>query len=213
MIAQRLAGRRIAITGATGFVGTALVERLLRGVPDCEIVLVVRDGRRTPAARRTERELLANDAFDRLRAEHGDGPESFAEMTARRVTTISGDVSADGLGLDDAGRAVFATVDTVIHSAATVSFDSPLDQAVEINLLGPTRIAALCHDLGIRPHLVAVSSAPSAPATAVIARAASNRRGRCAPGPEASSAPTKAAKPTIEAMRSLNSSRQAAAVL
>ena len=31
--------------------------------------------------------------------------------------------------------------DIVIHSAAAVSFDSPLDSAVEINLLGPTRIA------------------------------------------------------------------------
>ncbi|MEJ7722463.1 MAG: SDR family oxidoreductase [Ilumatobacteraceae bacterium] len=41
MIAEALAGRRIAITGATGFVGTALVERLLRCVPDCELVLLV----------------------------------------------------------------------------------------------------------------------------------------------------------------------------
>ena len=55
VIAEELAGKRIAITGATGFVGTALVERLLRCVPDCELVLLVRDGQRTPAAKRTER--------------------------------------------------------------------------------------------------------------------------------------------------------------
>ena len=52
MIAESLAGKRIAITGSTGFVGTALVERLLRSVPDCELVLLVRHGKRTPAARR-----------------------------------------------------------------------------------------------------------------------------------------------------------------
>ena len=57
------------ITGATGFVGTALVERLLRSVPDCELVLLVRDGQRTSAARRTDREIFKNDAFDRLRAQ------------------------------------------------------------------------------------------------------------------------------------------------
>ena len=67
MIAESLAGKRIAITGATGFVGTALVERLLRGVPDCELILLVRNGKRTPAATRTQKELLKNDAFDRLR--------------------------------------------------------------------------------------------------------------------------------------------------
>ena len=114
VIAESLAGKRIAITGATGFVGTALVERLLRCVPDCELVLLVRDGRRTAAARRTERELLSNDAFDRLREEHGK--EGFAELTARRVTTIAGDVSSDGLGLDADAREVFATVDIVILS-------------------------------------------------------------------------------------------------
>ena len=64
----------------------------------------------------------------------------FEAMVARRVATITGDVSTDGLGLDDADRATFATCDIVIHSAAAVAFDSPLDCAVEINLLGPTRI-------------------------------------------------------------------------
>ncbi len=155
MIAESLAGKRIAITGSTGFVGTALVERLLRSVPECQLVLLVRDGKRTPAARRVQRELLKNDAFDRLRAEHGP---AFDEWAAARITTIAGDVGTDGLGLVEGDRAVLAACDIVIHSAATVSFDSPLDSAVEINLLGPTRIAALLGELGVAPHLVSVST-------------------------------------------------------
>jgi len=156
VIAESLAGKRVAVTGATGFVGTALVERLLRSVPDCSLVLLVRAGRRTTAAQRVERELLRNDAFDRLRADLGN--DGFAEMTSRRIATITGDVGTDGLGLSPDDRAVLATCDVVIHSAATVSFDSPLDAAVEVNLLGPSRVAALLHELRMATHLVSVST-------------------------------------------------------
>ena len=100
-IPASLSGKRIAITGSTGFVGTALVERLLRGIPDCELVLLVRDGRRTPAAKRTQREILKNDAFDRLRETFGD---DFDAKVASRITTVAGDVTRDGLGLSDADR-------------------------------------------------------------------------------------------------------------
>jgi len=159
VIAESLAGKRIAITGSTGFVGTALVERLLRCVPGCELVLIVRDGKRTLAADRVRKELLKNDAFDRLReAARQPGAESFDEMTARRIVTINGDISRDGLGLSDEHQAVVASCDVVIHSAAAVSFDSPLDSAVEINLLGPARIAELLNAMGVTPHLVAVST-------------------------------------------------------
>jgi len=155
VIAESLAGRRIAITGSTGFLGTALVERLLRSVPDCNLVLIVRPGRRG-AQRRVDRDILRNDAFDRLRKDLGD--ETFDQMAANRITAVAGDVSDEGLGLDEEGRSVLATCDTVIHSAAIVSFDSPLDQAVEVNLLGPVRITETLAELGTTPHLVAVST-------------------------------------------------------
>ncbi|HLH46148.1 MAG TPA: HAD-IB family hydrolase [Acidimicrobiales bacterium] len=156
MLAEALAGRRVAVTGATGFLGTAIVERLLRCVPDCEVVVLVRPGRRG-APERVRREVLRNDCFDRLRSELG---ERFTAEVGRRLTVVAGDVGVDGLGLDDDGSARLAACDTVIHSAATVSFDSPLDSAVEVNLLGPSRVAAALQRPGGRPaHLVAVSTA------------------------------------------------------
>ncbi len=167
VIAESLAGKRIAITGATGFVGTALVERLLRSVPECELVLLIRAGKRTSAADRLRREILKNDAFDRLREELG-GVKEFEAMAARRLQVVDGDVSNDGLGLSDADKAILATCDIVIHSAAAVAFDSPLDRAVEINLMGPTRVAQTLQSLGSTAHLVAVSTC----------YVAGNRRGR-----------------------------------
>jgi len=118
------------------------------------------------AAARTGREIVRNDCFDRLRAEWGD---AFADRIEGRLVAVTGDVSRDGLGLDDASRQVLASCDTVIHSAATVSFDAPLDTAVEVNLLGPSRVAAAIAEVAEarrrefpdRPptHLVTVSTA------------------------------------------------------
>jgi HAD superfamily hydrolase (TIGR01490 family) len=138
-VLDALAGRRFFVTGATGFLGTALVERILRTLPDAEVVLLIRPGRRASPAQRATREILKNDCFDRLREEYGD---RFEEAVAGRVTAVAGDVGTDGLGLDDDGLRALSTCDVVVHSAATVSFDAPLDSAVEVNLLGPSRVAA-----------------------------------------------------------------------
>jgi fatty acyl-CoA reductase len=156
VIAEALVGKRVAVTGATGFLGTALVERLLRSVPDCEVVLLVRPGRQRSAADRARREIFRNDCFDRMRSEFG---ERFDAEIERRVRVVGGDVAVDGLGLDDEDRRLFASADVVAHSAAAVSFDSPLDTAVEVNLLGPVRVAEVLREEGSAAHLIAVSTA------------------------------------------------------
>ena len=96
------------------------------------------------------------------------GAKPFEEMAARRIQVLEGDVSIDGLGLSEADRAVLATCDIVIHSAAAVAFDSPLDKAIEINLMGPVRVAQTLQSVGSTAHLVAVSTC----------YVAGNRRGR-----------------------------------
>jgi alcohol-forming fatty acyl-CoA reductase len=165
-IAGSLDGKLLFITGATGFLGTALVERLLRSVPGCRVAVLVRPTRRSSASERAKREIVRNDCFDRLRQELGS---AFDPMVAERLTAVAGDVSQDGLGLDALGRAVLASADVVVHSAATVAFDAPFDTAVEVNLLGPSRVAAAIAALASqrasdRPealptHLVSVSTA------------------------------------------------------
>jgi HAD superfamily hydrolase (TIGR01490 family) len=155
-IGRDLRGKRFFITGATGFLGTALVERIVRCVPEAHITVLVRPGRRADAAARLAREVIKNDCFDRLRSELGDG---FDAEVRSRVSAVAGDVGQDGLGLDDEGRAALAAADVVIHSAATVSFDAPLTQAVEINLLGPSRVGEAVAASGSGAHLIAVSTA------------------------------------------------------
>ncbi len=155
MISEALAGKRLAVTGTTGFLGTALVERLLRSVPEVELVLLVRPGRRG-AEQRIRREIIRNDVFDRLRNELGR--DELERLCRERITGVAGDVGVDGLGLDEAGRTLIAGCDIVIHSAAAVAFDNPLDTAVEVNLMGPVRLVQMLNEMGARPHFIAVST-------------------------------------------------------
>ena len=87
-------------------------------------------------------------------------------MTAR-VRAVAGDVTTDGLGLDADGLDAMSHCDVVIHSAASVSFDSPLDAAVEVNLLGPSRVAAAI----VAARAVAAKTVLRVPAPVVARRA------------------------------------------
>ena len=83
MIKESLRGKKIAITGSTGFLGTALVELLLREIDDVQLRLLIRPSGKRSASKRLERDILRNDAFDQLREKLGT--EGFNELASNAV--------------------------------------------------------------------------------------------------------------------------------
>jgi thioester reductase-like protein len=118
----------VLISGATGFVGMELLARYLeRG--DRRVFMLVR-ARDDGAARDRIDSVLANVFGSR-----------GARRYANRVEPVAGELTAPGLGLGTRRRKELADeVSTIVHSAASVSFTLPLQEAREINLDGTRRM-------------------------------------------------------------------------
>ncbi len=155
-IAGSLRGKRIFITGATGFVGKVLVEKLLWSLPEVgKLLLLVRPTGERTAAERLAGEILGSPIMARLRAHHGD---RWPAWVASKVEVVAGDLRHDRFGLDEEPyTALCRRVDRVVASAATVSFEERLDHAVELNARAALRPLTLARDAGDVP-LVHVST-------------------------------------------------------
>jgi alcohol-forming fatty acyl-CoA reductase len=141
-VRDRLAGRSVLVTGASGFLGKAVLAALLRHGEGIErLVVLLRAPTDEDARRRLLDEVLV--------------AEPFAGLDGSGIRAIAGDLGADGLadGPDWAG------IDTVVHCAATVSFEEPLDRALALNSFGPVRLLEHLERAGSRPHFVHVSTA------------------------------------------------------
>lgn len=152
------AGRSVLLTGATGFVGTALCEKILRSLPQIgRLYVLVRPARERSARERFEREVLGSAAFGRLRERLGDG---FEGLVSQKVRVLEGDVGAPALGLGEREvEELSREVDVVIHSAASVVFDAPLDAALASNVHGTLGLLRLARSWEKEPLFVHVSTA------------------------------------------------------
>jgi thioester reductase-like protein len=117
----------LLLTGATGFVGMEVLARYLeRGRR--RVVTLVRASD-DAAARARIAAVLTNLFGDR------------ADHHAVRVEAVAADLTAPRLGLtSDRYESLAEQVTTVVHSAASVSFALPLDEAREINVEGTRRM-------------------------------------------------------------------------
>lgn len=143
--AQFFEDKTLLITGGTGFLGQPLIEKILWVAPEVRrIHVLIRPkrqfgGRILEAAERLQRELFESSVFDRLRSLYGD---ELPEFLSRKLVAVSGDISRDDLGLEPATLARLRDeLDIVVNSAAVVSFDAPLDEALELNVFGARRVA------------------------------------------------------------------------
>jgi HAD superfamily hydrolase (TIGR01490 family) len=147
-ISAALAGQRILITGATGFVGEALLERVLFDLPETSVVLLVRPRAGVTATERVAN-LLRGAAFGRLHDRDGDA--AVEALLGTRITVIDGDL--------DSIPPLPGDLDVVIHCAGEVSFDPPIDEGFATNLQGTLNVLAAIEATGSQPHYLHVSTA------------------------------------------------------
>jgi thioester reductase-like protein len=104
----------VLLTGATGFVGREILSRFLE-----------RDDRHVFALVRAENDA---EAADRLPAHE-------------RLSAVAGDIERQDLGLaGGSSERLRREVTTVLHCAASVSFDMPLEESRSVNVEGTRRM-------------------------------------------------------------------------
>jgi thioester reductase-like protein/short-subunit dehydrogenase involved in D-alanine esterification of teichoic acids len=112
------------LTGATGFIGRHLVERLLEREGD--ISVLVREG--------------SEDKLERLQAAAGD--------QADRLKPVAGDISQPGLGLTDEDKQALKGVDHFFHLAAIYDITADDEERNRrLNVLGTQNAVDLANEL------------------------------------------------------------------
>jgi alcohol-forming fatty acyl-CoA reductase len=152
-----LAGKKILMTGVTGFIGEQLLWKILTELPETTPAVLVRQkGSATARARMIG--VVKKPIFAEVRKAAG-GAEQLVDS---RIDVIQGDLpNVPELPTD---------LDVVVHCAGDVSFDPPINQAFTTNVLGTEalmrRMIEACTDdtgsLVKVPHYVHISTAYTA---------------------------------------------------
>ena len=138
----------VFLTGATGFLGMEVMARLLeRG--DRDVLALVRAADQTSAQER----------LDGVLAKLWRDPSPYRG----HARAVVGELTQPGLGMSSRDRAAVAEeAGAVMHCAASISFDLPLEEARQINVEGTREVIGFAREakaLGRLDRFVHVSTA------------------------------------------------------
>ncbi|MFO1464246.1 MAG: fatty acyl-CoA reductase [bacterium] len=129
------AGKRILLTGASGFVGKVWLAMMLAKFPELgKCYVLIRPKKTLSAVERFEELLGRSPAFRPLHQQWGEGLNDFLRD---RLEVLEGDVSMPNLGLaPELSRRLHSEVDLIVHCAGLVDFEPDLREAVAANVNG-----------------------------------------------------------------------------
>ncbi|KAL4660310.1 fatty acyl-CoA reductase 1-like, partial [Arapaima gigas] len=127
-IADYYAGKNVLITGATGFMGKVLVEKLLHSCPDVRALYILVRPKANQSMQERVKDMVKCKLFDNLRETSPDFHQ--------KLIPISSELMQPGLGLSlkDEDK-LSACIHVIFHCAATIRFDEPLNLALRMQQL------------------------------------------------------------------------------
>ena len=146
------AGRSIFVTGASGFLGKVLIEKLLHDCPKIKNIYILLRTKGNTLAQTRLKQLLESQAFERVRR--------IQPKLLEKVKVIRGDTTFDDLAISAGDLEILKKdVSIIVHSAATIRFDEPLKRATRINVTATKRVLELAFQLKDLKAFIHVSTA------------------------------------------------------
>ncbi|WP_432520146.1 SDR family oxidoreductase [Kineococcus sp. SYSU DK006] len=145
-LAEQLDGKRFLLTGVTGFIGEALMQRLLVDLPGTSVVALVR-----PKPGQSGEDRLRSV----LRKQVFQAAGEADDLLKTRVEALEGDLAAV--------PELPEGIDVVVHCAGDVSFDPLIQDAFTTNVIGTRQLVertlAVSEAQGRPVHYVHISTA------------------------------------------------------
>uniref|UniRef100_T1GXY6 Fatty acyl-CoA reductase n=1 Tax=Megaselia scalaris TaxID=36166 RepID=T1GXY6_MEGSC len=148
-VQQFYKGKTVFITGASGFMGKVLLEKLLYSCSELNQAIILMRPKREKTPEKRLEEMFKLPLFQRINDEK--------PHVLKKVTLVQGDVTKDGLGLSESDlKLLTENVNIVYHMAATLKLEGNLTDAINMNLTGTQRtlnIAKQMKNLNVFIHL------------------------------------------------------------
>ncbi|XP_055837530.1 putative fatty acyl-CoA reductase CG5065 isoform X2 [Episyrphus balteatus] len=145
-------GKTVFITGASGFMGKVLLEKLLYSCSELKEVIIMMRPKRGKVPESRLDEMFKIPIFQRIKEEK---PEVL-----KKVTLVQGDVTFDTLGLNgDNLKLITNNTNIVFHMAATLKLEGNLKDAIDMNTTGTKRVLDIAKNMPNLEALIHVSTA------------------------------------------------------
>jgi fatty acyl-CoA reductase len=144
--------KTIFITGASGFMGKVLLEKLLYSCEDIKEIFILIRPKKGKTAEERVADFVNLPCFHRIRDEK---PDFF-----KKIVPIFGDITTERLGLNDEQyKRIIDETHIAFHMAASLKLEATLKSNIEMNLTGTKRVIDVCKQMKNLVVLVHLSTA------------------------------------------------------
>lgn len=152
MIAAFYEGKSILITGATGFLGKVLLEKLLRTSPDLRVIYILMRPKAGQTLQQRVVQMLNCKLFDKVK--------EVCPNVHEKIRAIYADLNQQDLAISkEDTQELLSNTNVVFHCAANVRFNDSLRHAVQLNVTATQQLLCLASQMPNLEAFIHISTA------------------------------------------------------
>ncbi|XP_006895133.1 PREDICTED: fatty acyl-CoA reductase 2 [Elephantulus edwardii] len=154
MISAFYSGKSILITGATGFMGKVLMEKLLRTSPNLKTIYILVRPKAGQTLQERVSQILNSKLFEKVK--------ETCPNVHEKIRAIYADLSKSDLAISKEDlQELLSCTNIIFHCAATVRFDVHLRYAVQLNVIATQQLLLMANQMTKLEAFIHMSTAYS----------------------------------------------------